>query len=306
MSAVDQQRAGRHRRGHRRAGRRRAGRSGRDGPPAEGRRSSRELDRLAADPARRAGRTALSPVPFARRVRRARGPGTDAARSPRVPAWPTACGACSKPASGRSRRRCPSGGATSHPPARTSSPCPTRARPATERPPSDRPTTRASPASRSRSCRRSSRSCSASGLGELEVREGDWRIRLRRSAPARPAPPRRTDRPRLGAPRRPRRPRPRGPVAPRRSRPRRSTRRPRGIRRQPAADGRDLARRRRVPGRGRRRRPGPRRRPDRERRPAGDRPGRDRRRSTGRWSRCSPRPARPSSTARRSRPWRPT
>jgi acetyl-CoA carboxylase biotin carboxyl carrier protein len=40
---------------------------------------------------------------------------------------------------------------------------------------------------------------SSSGLGELEVREGDWRIRLRRSAPASPAAPRRTDRPRLGS-----------------------------------------------------------------------------------------------------------
>jgi biotin carboxyl carrier protein len=35
-----------------------------------------------------------------------------------------------------------------------------------------------------------------SGLGELEVREGDWRIRLRRAAPA--AATRRTERPRLG------------------------------------------------------------------------------------------------------------
>ncbi len=40
---------------------------------------------------------------------------------------------------------------------------------------------------------------SSSGLGELEVREGDWRIRLRRSAPASAAPPRRAERPRLGA-----------------------------------------------------------------------------------------------------------
>jgi biotin carboxyl carrier protein len=39
---------------------------------------------------------------------------------------------------------------------------------------------------------------SASGLGELEVREGDWRIRLRRSAPGPAGAPRRTDRPRLG------------------------------------------------------------------------------------------------------------
>lgn len=39
---------------------------------------------------------------------------------------------------------------------------------------------------------------SASGLGELEVREGDWRIRLRRSAPSPAGAPRRTDRPRLG------------------------------------------------------------------------------------------------------------
>jgi acetyl-CoA carboxylase biotin carboxyl carrier protein len=39
----------------------------------------------------------------------------------------------------------------------------------------------------------------ASGLGELEVREGDWRIRLRRSAVSTPAAPtgRRSDRPRL-------------------------------------------------------------------------------------------------------------
>ncbi len=39
----------------------------------------------------------------------------------------------------------------------------------------------------------------ASGLGELEVREGDWRIRLRRSAPSVAPAPRRTDRPWLGA-----------------------------------------------------------------------------------------------------------
>ena len=36
-----------------------------------------------------------------------------------------------------------------------------------------------------------------SGLGELEVREGDWRIRLRRAAPAAAAT-RRTERPRIG------------------------------------------------------------------------------------------------------------
>jgi biotin carboxyl carrier protein len=40
---------------------------------------------------------------------------------------------------------------------------------------------------------------SASGLGELEVREGDWRIRLRRSSPSTAGATRRTDRPRLGA-----------------------------------------------------------------------------------------------------------
>jgi acetyl-CoA carboxylase biotin carboxyl carrier protein len=39
----------------------------------------------------------------------------------------------------------------------------------------------------------------SSGLGELEVREGDWRIRLRRaSTPAAPSAARRTERPRLG------------------------------------------------------------------------------------------------------------
>ncbi len=40
---------------------------------------------------------------------------------------------------------------------------------------------------------------SSSGLGELEVREGDWRIRLRRSAPASSTAPRRAERPRLGS-----------------------------------------------------------------------------------------------------------
>ena len=39
---------------------------------------------------------------------------------------------------------------------------------------------------------------SSSGLGELEVREGDWRIRLRRANPSASSAPRRTDRPRLG------------------------------------------------------------------------------------------------------------
>ena len=38
----------------------------------------------------------------------------------------------------------------------------------------------------------------SSGLGELEVREGDWRIRLRRSNPSAASAPRRADRPRLG------------------------------------------------------------------------------------------------------------
>jgi biotin carboxyl carrier protein len=37
----------------------------------------------------------------------------------------------------------------------------------------------------------------ASGLGELEVREGDWRVRLRRPSGAAPA--RRADRPRIGS-----------------------------------------------------------------------------------------------------------
>jgi acetyl-CoA carboxylase biotin carboxyl carrier protein len=40
---------------------------------------------------------------------------------------------------------------------------------------------------------------SSSGLGELEVREGEWRIRLRRSAPPSPGAPRRAERPRLGS-----------------------------------------------------------------------------------------------------------
>ena len=39
----------------------------------------------------------------------------------------------------------------------------------------------------------------SSGLGELEVREGDWRIRLRRSNASAAAAPRRADRPRLGS-----------------------------------------------------------------------------------------------------------
>ena len=39
----------------------------------------------------------------------------------------------------------------------------------------------------------------SSGLGELEVREGDWRIRLRRAASTAAPAPRRTERPRLGA-----------------------------------------------------------------------------------------------------------
>ena len=40
---------------------------------------------------------------------------------------------------------------------------------------------------------------SSSGLGELEVREGDWRIRLRRASSTAAPAPRRTERPRLGA-----------------------------------------------------------------------------------------------------------
>lgn len=39
----------------------------------------------------------------------------------------------------------------------------------------------------------------SSGLGELEVREGDWRIRLRRASTTAAPAPRRTDRPRLVA-----------------------------------------------------------------------------------------------------------
>ena len=39
----------------------------------------------------------------------------------------------------------------------------------------------------------------SSGLGELEVREGDWRIRLRRSSPSTTTISRRSERPRLGS-----------------------------------------------------------------------------------------------------------
>ncbi|OGO59428.1 MAG: hypothetical protein A2V85_08940 [Chloroflexi bacterium RBG_16_72_14] len=48
---------------------------------------------------------------------------------------------------------------------------------------------------------------SASGLGELEVREGNWRIRIRRPAAGAPAAPaaRRAERPRLGPPHAPER-----------------------------------------------------------------------------------------------------
>ena len=130
------------------------------------------------------------------------------------------------------------------------------------------------------------------GLGEVEVREGDWRIRVRRPLGGRrrrPPRPAAASGPRLG-----------GRRLARRSPARRSRPRPQRPRTRIRRD-RHLARRRRLPARRRRRDGGPRRRPDRHRRPARHPPGRhgaDRRRRS---SRCSRRPARPSSTARRSR-----
>ena len=44
----------------------------------------------------------------------------------------------------------------------------------------------ASPACRRRWCRRSSQKLNGTGLGEVEVREGDWRIRVRRPVTAAP------------------------------------------------------------------------------------------------------------------------
>ena len=158
MSAIDQQRLGVDRRGHRRARRRRARRSGRDRPAAEGRDHPRARP-ARADPDRRAGRAALSPVPFARRVHRARGPGADPAHPPASrPGGPPAEPARGRPAGDprAAPRRAP--GRTARPRGRLAHARPD-ARPATERPPSGRPITRASPGCPSRSCRRSSRSC---------------------------------------------------------------------------------------------------------------------------------------------------
>ena len=170
--------------------------------------------------------------------------------------------------------------------------CPTLARPATARPPSARPTTRASAACRSRSCRRSSQKLAASGLGELEVREGDWRIRAPARGAGRGGDADAAERPRLGRPCRPRRRAARdgagraGSRAPAATgaadRGRRTHRHRRG-----RTDG-ALARGRRVPARGRGRDARPRRRPDRGRRPARHRPGRDVARSTGRSSSVFP------------------
>jgi hypothetical protein len=78
------------------------------------------------------------------------------APTPAVPLRP-GLAVCSRQGSGRSRhRRSRWGAGTSHPPARTSSPCPSPTRPATARRPSVLPTTRALRACRRRSCPRSS------------------------------------------------------------------------------------------------------------------------------------------------------
>ena len=111
---------------------------------------------------------------------------------------------------------------TSHPPARTSSPMPEPQE--TERPhapPAASRPRRASLGCRRPLCRRSSPKLTGTSLGEVEVREGDWRIRVRRPiSGGAVAAPRRSERPRLGAapPRTPS-------TRPRQARPRRRTRR---------------------------------------------------------------------------------
>ena len=134
MSAVDQQRLGVIDEVIAETARRRAGRSGRDGPAAEGRDHPRARP-ARADPDRRAGRTALSPVPFARRVHRARGPGADPAHSPASrPGGPPAEPARGRPARDprAAARRAP--GRTPRPRGRLA-----HARPAPDRRPNARP-----------------------------------------------------------------------------------------------------------------------------------------------------------------------
>ena len=138
-------------------GRGRPRRSRGDGPPPEGRDRPR-----AGSPDghsdRRAGRAALSPVPFARRVRRARGAGAHAHRpAPSGPGGPPA-----RPAGSRTAghaRAAPRGASrrTPRPRGRLAA-CPSSPIPATGRRPSARRTTPASRGCPTPSCRRSSRS----------------------------------------------------------------------------------------------------------------------------------------------------
>ena len=248
----------------------------------------RELDRLTAIP--------LDTL-VEQRYRRYRALGRMARSSRRHPSRPcrpgrasrTVCAGCSKPASARSPRPCPWGAARNHPPARTSSRCPNRSRPS-ERTAAERQADHAGLARLSETLVPALvQKLNGSALGELEVREGDWKIRLRRP-PARPP----RTRPRASAP---------GPVRhvtpPARRRP---TRRRRAEPRDPRPRDRHVARRRRRSA------PSP---PSAAEVRAGDRiavvdllghrPGR--RRADRRAPRGGPRRgrARPWSTARRSR-----
>ena len=116
----------------------------------------------------------------------------------------------------------------------------------------------------------------SSGLGELEVREGDWRIRLRRASSTAAPAPRRTERPRLGAHGdRDGRARDGAGASGGRRAGRHEQRRCWGSRRGVGANRGPVASGRRVPARGQGRRPRAGRRPDRGRGPARHRPGRD-------------------------------
>ncbi len=169
--------------------------------------------------ARRAGRTALSPVPFARRVLRARGPGTDAADPARVPAWPSACanlleaGPAGDPGTAprrTARRATRPRGRLPH--ARPALPRRPNARPATGRPREPRPPLGVARARRwSRSSRRaasvSSRSARATG-GSVSAARPRARPAPRDARTGRASARMQTATPAAAKPRRPRRSRP--------------------------------------------------------------------------------------------------
>ena len=167
-------------------GERRPHRPCRDRAAGSRRRSSPSSSRSSRSAARRARRGALPTLSCARTVHDDRdGRGR---RRPSGPGSPIGSGTCSTRAAGRRRRRRSGREPSRRPPSEVE---PARRRGAAERSPPYRrarpPPTDGRPRRHRRgwptSCsRRSSPSSARRGLGEIEVREGDWKVRLRRPA----------------------------------------------------------------------------------------------------------------------------